>query len=99
MPSIAIHKEHVKEHIEIIKDAVLIGIDKRPATIGLHTSACSAELLEFYLHKLGKITTGAMIKHEWFKKPKPEQKTTSIAERKLPMIFPLKKEIFGYCLS
>ncbi|MEK6921996.1 MAG: hypothetical protein AABX82_08955, partial [Nanoarchaeota archaeon] len=27
------------------------GIEKRPATIGFHTSACATELLELYLHK------------------------------------------------
>lgn len=95
MASIQIHKEQIKEHLQEIEDAIAIGIEKRPATIGLHTSACSIALLELYLQKFGKIPAGATIKHEWFKKPKPEQKILPLAERKLDIIFPQKDEILS----
>jgi len=95
MTAINIYKERIKEHIQEIEDAISIGIEKRPSTIGLHTSACSISLLELYLHKLGKIQIGTIIKHDWFKPPKPEQKIEPLAERKLGVDFPLKDKILS----
>lgn len=95
MTSIQIHKEHISEHIQELADAIAIGVEKRPATIGLHTSACAIEFLEIYLHILGKISAGAMIKHEWFKAPKPGQKIAPLAERKLGVDFPAKEDILS----
>jgi len=95
MTSLQIHREHITEHLQEIADAIAIGIEKRTATIGLHASACSIELLELYLHVLGKISAGAMIKHEWFKSPKPEQKIIPLAERKLEVDFPDKAKLFS----
>ena len=95
MASIQLHKEQIKEHIQEINDAIAIGLEKRPATLGLHTSACAISLLEAYLHVLGKISVGGMIKHEWFKSPKPGQKITPMAERKIGVDFPHKDEIFS----
>ncbi len=95
MAAIYIHKAHIAEHMQELQDAIAIGVEKRPATIGLHVSACSIELLEMYLHVLGKITTGAMLKHDWFKAPKPEQKIIPLAERKLPVLFPEKEKILS----
>lgn len=94
MAGINVHLRKIHEHLEELKDAIAIGIEKRPATIGMHVSACSIELLELYLHKKGKIPLGKIIKHEWFKRPKPNQKVKPLAERKLPFNFPKKKEIF-----
>ena len=95
MASIEIHKAHIKEHIQELIDAITIGIEKRPATIGLHISACAIELLELYLHKTGKITSGTMIKHEWFKAPKEGQKILPLAERKLAVQFEEKDKILS----
>ena len=89
------HKAHIQEHIQELHDAIAIGIDKRPATIALHTSACSISLLELYLHKLEKISVGTVIKHEWFKAPKPEQKILPLAERKLGCVFPDRDALFS----
>ncbi|MBI4139441.1 hypothetical protein HY483_00595 [Candidatus Woesearchaeota archaeon] len=94
MTSISIHKEHIKEHIQELRDAITIGIEQRPATLGLHTSACSISLLELYLHKLEKIQGGTMIKHEWFKEPQIGQKIIPVAERKITAEFPHKEKIF-----
>ncbi len=99
MVSVQIYKEHIKEHLQVIEEAIAIGIENRSATIGLHASACSISLLELYLHVLGKISTGAMIKHEWFKPPKPEQKIAPIAERRLGVDFPNKDEILSLMYS
>jgi len=95
MAAIIVHKEHIQEHIQELEDAITIGIEKRPATLGLHTSACSIELLELYLHVLGKITAGGMLKHEWFKRPTPEQKVLPLAERKITAVFPEKDKLFS----
>mgnify|MGYP001561786321 CR=1 FL=1 len=93
MTSTEVHKEHIKE--QAINAAIAVGIEKRPATIGLHTSACSISLLELYLHASGKITAGTMIKHEWFKTPRPGQKIVPLAERKLEADFQDKEKLFS----
>lgn len=95
MASVQIHKEQIKEHIQEMNDAVAIGLEKRPATLALHASACSISMIEMYLHVLGKISVGTMIKHEWFKPPKPGQKIAPLADRKIGADFPLKNEIFS----
>lgn len=95
MTSLQLHKEQIKEHIQEINDAIAIGLERRPATLGLHTSACAISLLEAYLHALGKISIGAMIKHEWFKPPKVGQKIAPLAERKIGTEFPHKDDIFS----
>lgn len=95
MTSVSIHKDQIREHLQEIDDAISIGIERRPATIALHASACSISLLEAYLHKLGKIGAGTIIKHEWFKRPLPEQKTSPLAERKLGADFPAKEDILA----
>lgn len=95
MASKDVHKQHIEEHLQEVEDALAIGKERRPATLGLHASACSIELLELYLHILGKISSGAMLKHEWFKQPRPEQKIKPLAERKLGIDFPHKQEILS----
>lgn len=95
MTSLQIHKEHIMEHMQELTDAIAIGVEKRSVTISLHTSACSIELLELYLHILGKISAGGMVKHEWFKSPKPEQKIAPLAERKIIIDFPDKIQLLS----
>ncbi len=94
MTSKEVHKLHIQEHIQGIESAIAVGLEERAATIGLHTSACSIDLLELYLHTLNKISIGTMVKHEWFKTPKPEQKIMPLAERMLGVEFAMKEDIF-----
>lgn len=94
MTSIEEHKKKIEEHLEEIKDAINQGIEKKPITIGFHCSACAIQFLELYLHKINKIPIGKIIKHDWFKKPKLEQKKEPLIERKLQVVFPGKKEIY-----
>ncbi|MBI3190399.1 hypothetical protein HYZ41_01705 [archaeon] len=94
MGAIRDHKRRIQEHLEEIEGAIAVGIERKPVTIGLHASACAVEILELYLHKEGKIPIGKIIKHDWFKKPLPEQKIEPLIERKLMTDFPLKKEIY-----
>ncbi len=93
MTAINIHRERIKEHVQELKDALAIGVERRAATIGFHTSACAIDLLELYLHKSGKIPIGSQIKHDWFKRPKEGQKILPLAERNLKAEFPHKKEV------
>jgi len=85
MTSIEEHEKKIKEHLEEIEDAIDSGIEKKPITIGFHSSACASELLELYLHILNKIPIGKIIKHDWFKKPQLGQKIEPLIERKLPV--------------
>lgn len=94
MTSVDEHKKKIKEHLEEIEDAINQGIERKPVTIGFHCSACSIQFLELYLHKINKIPIGKVIKHDWFKKPKPEQRKEPLIERKLSIQFPKKNDIY-----
>ena len=95
MTSIEEHKKKISEHLEEIDDAIKQGIEKKPVTIGFHCSACPLQFLELYLHLLNKIPIGKIIKHDWFKRPKIDQKIEPLIERKLPVIFPKREEIYN----
>ncbi len=99
MTSIEEHKKKIKEHLEEIDDAIEEGIDNKPITIGFNCSACAIQFLELYLHLIGKISIGKIIKHEWFKRPTAEQKKEPLIERKLSAEFPMKKEIYELIYS
>lgn len=99
MASIKDHTQRIREHLEEIDDAINQGIDKKPVTIGFHCSVCSIELLELYLHKTNKIPIGKIIKHDWFKRPKAGQKIEPLIERKMPISFPDKEEIYELIYS
>ena len=94
MTSIAIHKKKIMEHMEELQDAINIGIASRPATIGFHTTACAIDMLEVYLHKKELIDIGKNVKHDWFKRPRKEQKIIPLIERKLPVNFDDKERIY-----
>jgi len=93
------HIKKIKEHLEEIEDAIDQGIENKPITIGFHCSVCSIELLELYLHSINKISIGHMIKHDWFKRPRIEQKKEALIERKLKIDFKRKKEIYELIYS
>ena len=99
MTSLEEHRKKIKEHFEEIEEAIDRGIEKRPITIGFHCSACSVELLEVYLHLINKIPVGKILKHDWFEKPKPEQKIEPLIDRKLSLDFPEKEEIYNLIYS
>lgn len=95
MSSIGEHKKRIREHLDELQDAITIGLEKRPATIGFHTSSCAAELLELYLHLANLISSGKTVNHAWFKRPRESQKIEPLIERKLPANFPDKEKIYG----
>lgn len=96
MSSIAEHKQRIKEHLEELQESVNIGVEKRPVTIGFHTSACAVEMLEMYLHLANMISTGKKVNHIWFKRPQERQKIEPLIERKLPVSFPDKEKIYTF---
>lgn len=101
MTSIDEHVKKIKEHLDEIEDAINEGIEKKPITIGFNCSACSIQLLELFLHVENKISIGKIIKHDWFKRPKAEQKIEPLVERKLPVNFDDKGKIYDliYCIE
>jgi hypothetical protein len=99
MSSISEHKRRIQEHLEEMQDAINIGLEKRPATIGFHASACAMEMLEMYLHLSNLISTGKKINHNWFKRPHEKQKIDPLIERKLPVSFPDKDTIYDLIYS
>ena len=80
MGAINEHKRRIKEHLDEINDAIDFGMEKKPVTIGFHTSACASEILELYLHKMNLISVGKMIKHNWFERPQYGQKISPLIE-------------------
>ena len=95
MTSVEEHIKKIKEHLDELEDAINEGIEKRPATIGFHCSACAMQFLELYLHLINKISIGKVVKHDWFKKPHKEQKIAPLIERKLPIEFAQKEKIYN----
>ena len=95
MTSIEEHKKKISEHLEEINDAIEEGAEKKPVTIGFNCSAGALQFLELYLHLTNKIPVGKVIKHDWFKRPKKEQKKEALIERKTPVIFPRKEEVYS----
>lgn len=94
MSGISEHKKKIREHLDELQDAINIGIEKRPSTIGFHTVACAMEFLELYLHLAQLISSGKMIKHSWFQRPKEGQKIIPLIERKLPVNFLGKENVY-----
>ena len=94
MTSIEEHKRKIKEHLGEINDAIDQGMENKPITIGFHCSACVLELLELYLHVNNKLPIEKIIKHDWFKRPKQEQKKSPLVERHLPVQFKEKEELY-----
>ncbi len=89
------HLRKIREHLDEINDAIDEGIEKKPITIGFHTSACALELLELYLHVINKISQSKILKHNWFKRPQAGQKIESIADRNLNVEFPHKEKLYS----
>lgn len=95
MTSIDEHRKKIEEHLKEINESIDEGIEKKPVSIGFHCSACALQFLEVYLHIINKIPIGKIIKHDWFKKPQEKQKREALIERKLPVVFPKKEEIYS----
>ena len=80
------HLENLKESIRKIDEAVKEGIGHNQRTIGFHTSAATADMIEIILHDRNLITPGSLIKHEWLN-------SSHKIKEKIPAEFPQKEEI------
>lgn len=60
------HFVSLRESIRDIEDAIKKGIVRKQRTIGFHTSAAAADIYEIILHKNNLISSGFIVKHEWF---------------------------------
>ncbi|MBS3136420.1 hypothetical protein J4401_05675 [Candidatus Woesearchaeota archaeon] len=94
MTSVEEHIRKIQEHLEGLNESIERGIEKRPATIAFHCSACSLQLLELYFHAARKIDMGKTLNHEWFKRPTKEQRKEPIAKRHLKIDIPEKSIIY-----
>ncbi len=99
MTSITNHKKKIKEHLDVLREAIEIDINSRPSNIGFNAVACATNLLELYLHKKKLIDIGKTVKHSWFKRPKEGQKVEPLIERNLPVNFDNKDEVYNLIYS
>jgi len=86
------HKRAVRESIEVIKESVQAGIEKRQRTIGFHCSAAVIDILEIFLHQQNAIDPGKVLKHDLFSS---ERKALDM----LPEEFPEKKKIIDLLIK
>ncbi len=82
------HLKSLKESFELIDESIERGLLERQRTIGFHTSAACADMLELLLHKKNLIDSGFIVKHEWLK-------SKNKIKEKFPFDFPNKKDIFS----
>ncbi|MEW5896255.1 MAG: hypothetical protein AB1668_01055 [Nanoarchaeota archaeon] len=59
------HLKNLKESLRKIDEAIKEGLSDNQRTIGFHTSAACADMLEILLHKKNLLPTELIIKHEW----------------------------------
>ncbi len=82
------HLRNINESLEVIKESIQKGIQKRQRNIGFNTSVAATEMLEVYLHENNLINPGIVIKHSWFSSKRK-------AEEKLNFKFPNKEKIIN----
>ncbi len=80
------HYANLRESVEEIEEAIKKGITKKQRTIGFHASAAAADIYEIILHQKNLITSGFLVKHNWFA-------AKNKIKIKLPYDFPEKDEI------
>lgn len=79
------HLAGLREGIREIEDAIKRGLVKKQRTIGFHASAAATDIYEIILHKKNLISSGFIVKHEWFA-------SKNKIRDKLPFDFPGKEE-------
>lgn len=80
------HLRDFEDSIELLKESIEKGLQKRQRTIGFCTSTGAVDILEAFLHSKQLLNPSSIIKHEWFSSER------RINER-LNFDFPRKKEI------
>ncbi len=80
------HLRNLKESLAAIEESIEKGLVERQRSIGFHTSAACADMLEILLHRKNLIDTGFIVKHEWLK-------SKNKIREKFPFDFPGKEKI------
>jgi len=60
------HLRNISESLEVLKENIQKGIEKRQRSIGFNTSLCAVEMLEVFLHKENLLHPSSLLKHNWF---------------------------------
>lgn len=95
MTSVDRHKDLLKQSSDLLELAIARGAFENSRTVAFATSSGSVDVLSIFLHRIGKLSAGGIIEHQWFKQPKHEQKKPSVYELRLDFDFPQKKVIFS----
>lgn len=80
------HMQRLKESLQKIEESIQGELTNSQMTIGFHTSAASANLLELYLHRNNFADYTFRFQHNWMK-------SKNIMREKLPYTFEHKAEI------
>lgn len=83
------HRKAVKESLDVLKEAIQVGIEQRQRTIGFHASAAAVDMLELFLHQQNAINPGKVIKHDFFGSAKKAQRMLPEEFDDKPRIMPL----------
>lgn len=80
------HLQRIKESLTKIEESVQGDLTLSQMTIGFHTSAAAANLLELYLHTQNFVDNTFRFQHNWMK-------SKNIMKEKLPFQFPHKDDV------
>ncbi|MEK6833415.1 MAG: hypothetical protein AABY32_05185 [Nanoarchaeota archaeon] len=80
------HLRNISESLEVLRESIQKGIEKRQRNIGFNTSLCAVEMFEVFLHKEGLLHPSSLLKHNLFNSVKK-------ANQKLDFDFPDKSKI------
>ena len=86
------HIRSFNESLDVIKESIEKGIQKRQRSIGFCASTGAIDLFEIFLHNKQLLNPSSMIKHDWFSSER------RINER-LNFDFPKKNEIINLILK
>jgi hypothetical protein len=80
------HRQRLKESLFKIEESIQGDLVLSQMTIGFHTSAAAANLLELYLHQQNFVDNTFRFQHNWMK-------SKNAMKEKLPFQFPRKEEV------
>ena len=86
------HMRNIEESLEVIKESVQVGLQKRQRNLGFNVSVAATEMLEVYLHKKNLLNPSSILKHEFFSSERR-------ANEKLSFDFENKREIIGLLVN
>ena len=60
------HLRNISESLEVLKESIQKGLEKRQRNIAFNTSLCAVEMFEVFLHKENLLHPSSILKHNWF---------------------------------